>query len=158
MLVGDSKHMKQWLAGLAGLVCLFTLAACGSKQKPSPQADAIPHADPNAVVVGEPNATGPFTVTLAVAESPIKPGAVPFTASVFHQGKPVSDANVTVTLSMPKMGMPGPAGHLTWDAKKKQYAGKVQAGMAGEWQADVTVDAAGQSGRAAWTFDVDDGK
>lgn len=145
----------RYTAGLAGLMLMciaLAVAGCGQKQAPAPQADNAPKVDANAVALGKPNTAGPFTVTLSTPQSPIKVGDVPFTATVERDGAPVKDATVKLTLSMPKMNMPGPSAPMEWNGKA--YAGKVEAGMAGAWQADVEVTAGGDSGRAAWEFNV----
>ena len=70
--------------------------------------------------------------------------------NVFHasvtgaDGKPVTDAHVTVTLvmpAMPSMGMPEMKSsfELTWAAGQQMYTGKGQPGMSGSWS--VTVEA-----------------
>jgi hypothetical protein len=139
-------------AGFAGLIVTLALAGCGPKPAPSAQAPAAPVADPNAVALGKTNTAGPFQVTLSTPEKPVKAGNVPFAAEVTRDGAQVKDATVKVALSMPKMGMPGPSGALTWKAGR--YTGTVRAGMAGEWQADVSVKSAVESGTAAFTFPV----
>jgi hypothetical protein len=142
--------LRNRCAGFAGLILTLIIAGCGRKQAPAPPADAMPKADPAAVTLGKPNAAGPFRVTLSTPESPVRAGRVPFTADVTRDGRPVKDAAVKVRLSMPAMGMPGRSAALRWNGGR--YAGSVEAGMAGDWQADVTVDGAGGSGHAAFVF------
>lgn len=141
-------------AGLAGLTVMLAFAGCGPKPRPAPPSSSAPVADPGAVPLGRADAAGPFQVTLSAAKEPVKVGDVRFTADVERAGTPVKDATVKVTLSMPSMGMPGPSAPLTW--KDNRYAGTVKAGMAGDWQADVAVEASGQSGTAAFTFPVEE--
>jgi hypothetical protein len=70
--------------------------------------------------------------------------------NVFHasltgaDGKAISDAHVTVTLTMPampSMGMPEMKSsfELPWAASQQMYVGKGQPGMSGSWS--VTVEA-----------------
>jgi hypothetical protein len=106
-----------------------------------------------------PAAFAGLILTLALAGCGQKPAP-----SAPSSNAPVADPNAValgktntagpfqVTLSMPTMGMPGPSGALTW--KDGLYTGKVQAGMAGHWQADVSVKAAVETGTAAFTFAV----
>lgn len=136
------------------IMAALALVGCGQKQQPTPSADAAPKVDANAVALGKANTAGRYTVTLFTSEAPIKVGDVPFSATVERAGAPVKDATVKLTLSMPKMNMPGPSVPLQWDGK--EYAGKVEAGMAGEWQADLQVDAGAESGHAAWIFHVEE--
>lgn len=68
-----------------------------------------------------------------------------FTVTVIgSDGKPITDAHVTVMLAMPampSMGMPEMKStfELTWSASKQMYVGKGQPGMSGSWS--VTVEA-----------------
>lgn len=143
---------KPRTAGLAGLILTLALAGCGQKPQPAPPASNAPVADPNAVSLGKTNAAGPFQVTLSAAQTPVKAGDVRFSADVKREGASVKDAMVTVTLSMPSMGMPGPSAPMAW--KDGRYVGTVKAGMAGNWQADVKVESAGATGTAAFVFPV----
>ena len=82
------------------------------------------HADSNPLKVGEDNL---FRASLAGAD-----------------GKPISDAQVTMTLimpAMPSMGMPEmkSVSTLSWSAGQQVYMGKAQPGMSGSWS--VTVEA-----------------
>ena len=94
---------------------------------------------------GAPNA-GAAKIELRADSTPLKAGQ----DNVFHasviaaDGKPVTDATVTVMLvmpAMPSMGMPEMKStfELTWDAGQKMYTGKGQPGMAGSW--NVTAEA-----------------
>jgi hypothetical protein len=68
-----------------------------------------------------------------------------FTVTVIgSDGKPITDAHVTVMLAMPampSMGMPEMKStfELTWSASKQMYVGKGHPGMSGSWS--VTVEA-----------------
>ena len=79
-------------------------------------------------------------------DNPLKAGA----DNVFNvtvagpDGKPITDAHVTVTLvmpAMPAMGMPEMRStfELPWSASKQMYVGKGQPGMPGSWS--VTIEA-----------------
>jgi RND family efflux transporter MFP subunit len=80
------------------------------------------------------------------ADTPLKAGAdntVNVTV-VGLDGKPITDAHVTVTLvmpAMPAMGMPEMRStfELPWSASKQMYVGKGQPGMPGSWS--VTIEA-----------------
>jgi RND family efflux transporter MFP subunit len=79
-------------------------------------------------------------------DTPLKAGADNvFNAMVTgSDGKPITDAHVTVTLvmpAMPSMGMPEMRStfELPWSASKQMYVGKGQPGMPGTWS--VTVEA-----------------
>jgi hypothetical protein len=147
----NHRHLT---AGLAGLTLLLGFAGCGPKPEtpPASETSAAPVADPNAVPLGKPYIAAPFEVTLSSTEAPIKFGDVPFHAEIKRDGAAVRAAVVKLTLSMPGMGMPGPSAPLTW--RDGRYSGKVAAGMAGEWQADVAVEDSGTTAKSAFTFHV----
>ena len=148
-------HNRHLTAGLAGLTLLLGFAGCAPKPETAPPASETsqaPVADPNAVALGKPYVAEPYQVTLSTTEAPIKVGDVPFHAEVTRDGVAVKDAAVKLTLSMPGMGMPGPSAPLTW--QDGRYVGKVAAGMAGEWQADVLVEDSGTTAKSAFTFHV----
>jgi hypothetical protein len=140
--------------GMTGLFLALSLAGCGQRPQPAPPAPSsnAPVAGPDAVPLGKTNAAGPFQVTLSTSEKPVTVGDVPFSAEVKRDGAPVTDAKVKLTLSMPAMGMPGPSAVLK--RKAGRYVGRVQAGMAGDWQAEVVVASSGAPGTAAFTFRV----
>jgi hypothetical protein len=145
-------HIVRKTAGLAGLTLMLTLSGCGPKPQPAPPSSNAPVADPNATPLGKSNAAGPFQVTLSATQQPVKVGDVRFAADVERDGVPVTDAKVKITLSMPAMGMPGPSADLK--PENGRYVGQVQAGMAGDWQAEVAVASSGAAGKAAFVFPV----
>jgi Cu(I)/Ag(I) efflux system membrane fusion protein len=121
-LIDSQAHLGSGMSGLYGGSKEFasaqqTQTAATSSTNPSAVKIDL-HADPNPLKAGEDNQ---FHVTLTDAD-----------------GKPVSDARVTVTLimpAMPSMGMPEMKSscELAWKADSKTYEGKGQAPMAGTW-------------------------
>lgn len=93
---------------------------------------------------------GPFQITLSAAQDPVKAGDVRLTDDVERGGMPVKGAAVKLTLPVPSVGMPGPSAPLAWQGERS--TGTVKAGTAGDWQAEVAVEASGQNGTAAFTF------
>jgi RND family efflux transporter MFP subunit len=89
---------------------------------------------------------GAAKIDLHADSNPLKAGE----DNVFHasvtgaDGKPISDAQVTVTFvmpAMPSMGMPEMKSsfELAWSGSEQKYVGKGQPGMSGSWS--VTVEA-----------------
>ena len=121
-LIDSQAHLGSGMSGLYGGSKEFasaqqTQTAATSSTNPSAVRIDL-HADPNPLKAGEDNQ---FSVTLTDAD-----------------GKPISDARVTVTLimpAMPAMGMPEmkSSSELAWKAGSKSYEGKGQAPMAGTW-------------------------
>jgi Cu(I)/Ag(I) efflux system membrane fusion protein len=91
---------------------------------------------------GQTGAGGVAKIELRTAGD-LKEGQNPFQASVTDdQGKPISDAQVTVTLvmpAMPSMNMPEMRNSfpLAWDPAHQIYAGKGAVPMSGSWTATV---------------------
>jgi len=125
-LIDSQAHLSSGMSGLYG----------GSKEF---------SATPQAPGSGTSSATGttqpaPGKIELHFDPDPMKAGEdnnfqVKVTDS---NGKPVTDANVTLTLimpAMPSMGMPEmkSAIPLSWVADRALYVGKGQPGMAGSW-------------------------
>jgi RND family efflux transporter MFP subunit len=121
-LIDSQAHLGSGMSGLYGGSKEFasaqqTQTAATSSTNPSAVKIDL-HADPNPLKAGEDNQ---FRVTLTDAD-----------------GKPISDARVTVTLimpAMPSMGMPEMKSscELAWKADSKTYEGNGQAPMAGTW-------------------------
>lgn len=122
-LIDSQAHLGSGMSGLYGGSKEFaaTQQTPASSTNKSTEASAVKidfHADPKPLKVGEDNH---FHVTLTDAD-----------------GKPISDARVTVTLimpAMPSMGMPEmkSSSELAWKAESKRYEGNGQAPMAGTW-------------------------
>ena len=88
---------------------------------------------------------GELTVRLQTTPSPPRAGNARFTATVTTaSGAPVTNAQLTLGLSMPSMSMGGPTVPLRHQGRGV-YVGSARLGMAGPWQADVSLR---QSGRA----------
>ena len=129
-LLDSQAHLSSGMSGLYGGSKEF--AAGAAPAAPSAPAGGAPPATaaklelhtPTPLKAGEDNV---FTATLTGAD-----------------GKPISDAQVKVTLvmpAMPSMGMPEMKSSfdLAWNAAQHAYVGKGQPGMAGSWT--VTVEA-----------------
>jgi RND family efflux transporter MFP subunit len=101
---------------------------------------------PAAGGAGSSSATNSAKIDIHADNNPLKAGADNvFNAAVAGpDGKPITDAHVTVTLvmpAMPSMGMSEMKStfELPWSASKQMYVGKGQPGMSGSWS--VTVEA-----------------
>lgn len=82
---------------------------------------------------------GEYTVNVGITPWPAKVGDAYFNVQVADRaGKPVDDAKVTLSLSMPSMSMGGPTVET---APKGQgtYMGKATLSMASDWAAEVSV-------------------
>lgn len=125
-LIDSQAHLSSGVSGLYGGSKEFasnqpaqsTAASPAGKSAPASALKLDLHVDPDPMRAGADNA---FQVTLTDAS-----------------GKPVADAQVTVTLimpAMPSMGMPEMRSTiaLVWDAGRQMYAAKGQPGMAGTW-------------------------
>jgi RND family efflux transporter MFP subunit len=129
-LIDSQAHLSSGMSGMYGGSKEFAAnqagpAAASDKGAAGASAAKIDlHADNNPLKAGEDNA---FHASLTGAD-----------------GKPITDAHVTVTLimpAMPSMGMPEMKSsfELPWVASHQMYAGKGQPGMSGSWS--VTVEA-----------------
>jgi RND family efflux transporter MFP subunit len=131
-LIDSQAHLNSGMSGLYGGSKEFSApaqAASGGASSPTSNPDAAQgrievHVDPDPMKAGEDN-------TFAVKV-------------IGTNGKPVEDAEVTLTLvmpAMPSMGMPEMKSSLTlpWKSDRAMYVGKGQPGMAGTW--NVTVEA-----------------
>jgi len=125
-LIDSQAHLSSGMSGLYGGSKEFSATpqaqgtnasnAPGNPQTPSGKIEL--HSDPNPLKAGEDNS---FQVKVTGSD-----------------GKPVSDANVMLTLmmpAMPSMGMPEMKSTiaLPWAADRAIYTGKGQPGMAGSW-------------------------
>jgi hypothetical protein len=142
---------------LAVLALIWAVAGCrgGSEQTattPSPGGAAPrPPAGGSATeALGTEQAAGPFQVTLSTEPTPPKVGATKFQVKVSRNGQPVSGATVKLSSSMPSMKMPGP--DVTLKPAGDHYEGTGKLAMAGDWEATVTVSAAGDTGAATYRF------
>jgi Cu(I)/Ag(I) efflux system membrane fusion protein len=128
-LIDSQAHLSSGMSGMYGGSKEFAANTAGPAAASSGAADAGAvkldfRADNTPLKAGEDNA---FHVTLTGAD-----------------GKPIADAQVKVTLTMPampSMGMPEMKSSfdLPWAAAAHAYVGKGQPGMAGSW--NVTVEA-----------------
>jgi Cu(I)/Ag(I) efflux system membrane fusion protein len=129
-LIDSQAHLSSGVSGLYGGSKEFasqSRGAAASSQSAKPQAATATiqfHVDPDPMKAGEDNN---FQVQVVGAD-----------------GKPVADANVTLTLvmpAMPSMGMPEMKNSvaLAWSQEHAMYTGKGQPGMAGTW--NVLVEA-----------------
>lgn len=125
-LIDSQAHLSSGMSGLYGGSKEFAGsgqaqgagASAGAGNSQAAQAKIEFHVDPEPMKAGEENS---FQVKVTGPD-----------------GKPVADANVTVTLimpAMPSMGMPEMKStvDLTWAADRAMYMGKGQPGMAGTW-------------------------
>ncbi|MGB7986777.1 MAG: efflux RND transporter periplasmic adaptor subunit, partial [Terracidiphilus sp.] len=122
-LIDSQAHLSSGVSGLYGgskeFAATQQTSASSTNKSAEPSAVKIDlHADSNPLKAGEDNQ---FRVTLTGAD-----------------GKPITDARVTVTLimpAMPSMGMPEMKSscELAWKAESNRYEGKGQAPMAGTW-------------------------
>jgi len=88
---------------------------------------------------------GDLVARLQTSPSPPRPGKTTFTASVkTATGAPVTGAAVTLRLSMPSMKMEGPTATLN-DKGHGIYSGIAAVGMAGGWQAEISVSRPGKA-------------
>jgi len=129
-LIDSQAHLSSGMSGLYGGSKEFSSspqaesagAASGSGGPPTALAKIDFHADPDPMKAGEDTS---FEVKVTGPD-----------------GKPVTDANVTLTLimpAMPSMGMPEMKNSiaLPWSADRAMYTGNGHAGMAGTWSAIV---------------------
>jgi membrane fusion protein, copper/silver efflux system len=128
-LLDSQAHLSSGMSGLYGGSKEFAASAAnpasGASAAPAPANAKIDlRSDNTPLKAGEDNL---FRATLTGAD-----------------GKPVTDAQVKLTLvmpAMPAMGMPEmkSSADLIWNASQNSYTGKAQAGMSGSWT--VTVEA-----------------
>jgi RND family efflux transporter MFP subunit len=126
-MIDSQAHLSSGMSGMYGGSKEFAANGVGPASASGSAADvnaakADFHADNNPLKAGEDNL---FRVTLTGAD-----------------GKPVADAHVTVTLTMPampSMGMPEmkSTSELQSDSATHTYTGKLQPGMAGSWSVFV---------------------
>jgi len=126
-LIDSQAHLSSGMSGMYGGSKEF--AASASASSPASRSSAAPTAKIN-----------------LQTDTPLKAGSDNvFSAAVAGpDGKPITDAHVTVTLvmpAMPSMGMPEMKStfELPWSVSKQMYVGKGQPGMSGSWS--VTVEA-----------------
>ena len=129
-LIDSQAHLSSGMSGLYG----------GSKEF----ADGQP--TPSPASGGHPADENAAKIELHSDNDPLMAGADnQFQVNLSDAGgKPIPDAHVTVTLTMPampSMGMPAmnSSFDLPWSAKQQMYVGKGQPPMAGSW--NVTVEA-----------------
>jgi RND family efflux transporter MFP subunit len=120
-LIDSQAHLSSGVSGLYGGSKEFAANPAAASTGKSAQTAAVKldfHTEPSPMKAGEDNT---FHVSLTDAA-----------------GKPIADAQVTVTLimpAMPSMGMPEMKSSiaLPWDAGHQMYMAKGQPGMAGTW-------------------------
>lgn len=139
--------------GVVGLLVLtWTLAGCDRAAEQTatpPPAGGRPAA--TAPSLGTQQPAGPFQVTLSTDPAAPRVGDTRFEARITRDGQPATGATVRVSLSMPSMQMVGPEVSLE-PTGDDTYAGMANLSMGGEWQADVSVSAGGESGTAVYQF------
>jgi Cu(I)/Ag(I) efflux system membrane fusion protein len=135
-LIDSQAHLSSGMSGLYG----------GSKEFAGTQAGPADALNKTAEIKTK--------IELHAAPDPLKAGEdSEFRVNLTDAGgKPIADARVTVTLTMPampSMGMPEMKSSfvLNWNADRQMYAGKGQAPMAGTW--NVLVDASRNGGSIA---------
>ena len=144
---------RLWVLG--ALVLGWSLAGCGggTQGPPAPPAGTdtgTGGAPATTAALGSEQAAGPFQVTLFTKPSAPKAGETKFQAKVLKGGQPVTDATVTVSLSMPSMKMSGP--EITLKPTGEQYEGSGNLAMGGEYEAKTTVAAGADSGTTVYRF------
>jgi RND family efflux transporter MFP subunit len=139
-LIDSQAHLSSGMSGMYG----------GSKEF---AASAASSAAPAQASGSTASATAKINLQ---TDTPLKAGVDNvFNATVAGpDGKPITDAHVTVTLvmpAMPSMGMPEMKSsfELPWSSSKQMYVGKGQPGMPGSWS--VTVEAS-RNGTVIATF------
>jgi hypothetical protein len=116
----------------------------------------------NTTKIGMPQAAGPFQVTLTTIPVVPQNGANRFRVEVNRKGETVSDAEVTLTLTMPLHRHGGRSDvepkitkRLLWT--QPAYMGNVRLPMGGVWQAQVAVKSGAEKGTAHFKFLVGKG-
>ncbi|HXG24514.1 MAG TPA: FixH family protein [Chthonomonadales bacterium] len=143
---------------LSILAVAWALAGCrGGEQTAAPPPTTMPPTSTTAptatgATLGTEQAAGPFQVTLSTEPAAPKVGDTHFELRISRGGQPVTDATVQLSLSMPSMNMAGP--EATLESGGEHYHTTAKLGMAGEWEARVTVTADGESGTATYRFSV----
>lgn len=88
---------------------------------------------------------GDLTIRLQTSPTPPRAGNTRFTATVqTASGAPVTNANLSLGLSMPSMSMGGPTIPLRHQGGGV-YVGTAKLSMAGPWQADVSLRRSGKA-------------
>jgi hypothetical protein len=129
----------------------WLLAGCSrGAEQPAPPPAAGGETAAAEAALGTAQTAGPFQVTLATEAPGPKAGETRFQAKVSRGGQPVTGATVGLSLSMPSMKMSGP--DVTLKPAGDQYEGAANLGMAGEWEAKVTVSAGRETGSATYHF------
>ena len=141
-LIDSQAHLSSGMSGMYGGSKEFA-ASADNPATPTPAS-------------GSSSATNTAKIDLHADNNPLKAGAdnVFRVAVTGPDGKPITDAHVTVTLvmpAMPAMGMPEMRStfELPWSASKQMYVGNGQPGMSGSWS--VTVEAS-RNGAVIATF------
>jgi RND family efflux transporter MFP subunit len=141
-LIDSQAHLSSGMSGMYGGSKEFA-ASAANPATPTPAS-------------GSSSATNTAKIDLHADNNPLKAGAdnVFRVAVTGPDGKPITDAHVTVTLvmpAMPAMGMPEMRStfELPWSASKQMYVGNGQPGMSGSWS--VTVEAS-RNGAVIATF------
>ncbi len=150
--------MKRWQAGALSLALLLVplVAGCGAPPETAtpPGGGSSGPAQAGRPVagaaLGSEEAAGPFRVTLTTEPAEPKVGTATLKAAVTREGKPVKDATVRVSLSMPTMSMGGP--EVTLEPAGSGYQGTADLSMGGDFEAKVTVTAGGDTGTTTYHF------
>ena len=127
--------MKNLTLALASIAIVFAFTACGGGQQ-APATEDAPAPAPGA-------AAGPADITLKTTPEPPMMGENTFEVTVMQDGKPVTDAEVSVTLfmlAMPEMKMAEMRNMIPLAHEANGiYRGTGNVMMAGKWDATVMV-------------------
>lgn len=135
------------IATIAFAVVLVSgLVGCGDNSSVPPKSSS---GASSSAAAAEKDA-GPFKVSLKTVPADPKAGTTAFEIAVTRDGKPVSDATVSLTLSMPAMpGMKASEVALAGGANGI-YKGSGNLSMAGEWDAKVSVKSSADEGSVSF--------
>jgi hypothetical protein len=126
-------------------VFMVAISGCGVSAPPSPGSSTPSSAASS-------RQAGPYTVSLVGAPNPAVRGINTVEIMVADaNGKPVSDAKVTLDMSMTNMNM-GKYTVVATSAGSGRYTGSITYSMAGPWRITVSVEQAGQP-KASTSFD-----
>jgi hypothetical protein len=138
---------------IALLAVAATLGACSGQATPEPAPTTIAVNKPAPSDLGTSKTAGPYSVVLMSPKGELKPGDAEFMAHVTKDGKDVTDAKVSLDLTMPSMNMDGPHAELKHTAGNA-YDGTANV-MASPYAAKVSVTGAdGKSSTAEFDFTV----
>jgi hypothetical protein len=119
-------------SGVLTIVVAMSLYGCRGSESPAAQQSA-------------PAVAGPFEIALDTG-GPMKINAAPLNVTVFENGKPATDVDVSVELRMPETPAMGEmrTGAALTPAGDGHFRGQVDMMMAGQWNAIVRVKRNGE--------------